>query len=253
MKYKLLNSIAERIYPAQLYCHSCGKIIDWSRPYGLCDNCMKNMRWAGGRLCDKCGKLLSVNNPDTTCYNCKETAHNFSKGYTCSEYNAYNRAMIYALKYDNKPAIARTIGEIMADKMLQEFSPEELAAKYDLIVPVPVSSSRLSTRGYNQAALIAEYFAECACLTYNGEILRRIKDTDKMKGLTPAERRHTIRGSFDIIPGREKSVRGSNCLIVDDIQTTGATADEVAAVLLENGAKNVEFLSFASGADVIKS
>ena len=137
--------------------------------------------------------------------------------------------------------------------MLQEYSTNELSARYDLLVPVPISRDRLYTRGYNQAALIAEYFAERTCLAYNGEILRRIKDTDKMKGLTPAERRRNIRGSFGIIPGREKLVKGANCLVIDDIQTTGATADEVASVLLENGAKNVEFLSFASGADVIKS
>lgn len=249
----LMEMLAERIYPGELYCLCCGKAIDWSRPYGLCDNCMTNMKWATGRLCKKCGKLLSENNPGDTCYNCRAIAHNFNHGYTCTEYGEVGRAMVYALKYDEKPAIARSIGEIMADRMLSEFTKEELASCYDLLVPVPVASERLATRGYNQAALIAEYFADHTGLPFRGEVMRRCKETTAMKGLTPAERRRNLSGSFALIGSARDDITGASCLIIDDIMTTGATADEIAGVLYENGAANVDFLSFASGADVIKS
>lgn len=274
-----MEMLAERIYPGELYCLCCGKAIDWSRPYGLCDSCMTNMKWATGRLCKKCGKLLSDNNPEDICYNCRAIAHSFNRGYTCTEYGEVGRAMVYALKYDEKPAIARSIGEIMADRMLSEFTKEELASRYDLLVPVPVASQRLATRGYNQAALIAEFFADNTGLPFRGEVMRRCKETTAMKGLTPAERRRNLSGSFALISGANGSalshalaegfalspalaggsaldstpVTGASCLIVDDIMTTGATADEIATVLYSGGAANVDFLSFASGADVIKS
>lgn len=252
----LMEMLAERIYPGELYCLCCGKAIDWSRPYGLCDNCMTNMKWATGRICKKCGKLLSENNPEDICYNCRAIAHKFNRGYTCTEYGEIGRAMVYALKYDEKPAIARSIGEIMADRMLSEFTKEELAARYNLLVPVPVAAERLATRGYNQAALIAEFFAEKTGLPYSGEVLKRCNETAKLKGLTPAERRMSLHDSFALIAGsaaRPNPVIGASCLIIDDIMTTGATADEIAGVLYNNGATNVDFLSFASGADVIKS
>lgn len=249
----ILSELAERIYPGELYCHCCGKAIDWSRPYGLCDDCMRGIRWTNGRRCNRCGKLLSDNNPDDVCYNCKANSHTFDHGFTCTEYDAHDRSMVYSMKYDDKPAIARALGEIMADRMLSEFTPAELQDRYDMLVPIPISDDRRSIRGYNQAALLAEFFAEKTGLNYSGEILTRTKETTAMKGLTPDERRLNLQGCFGLRRGTEREIRGASCLVIDDIVTTGATVDAAAAVLKENGARNVDFLSFASGADVIKS
>lgn len=253
MLHQLFTELAERIYPGELYCLCCGKAIDWSRPYSICDNCMGEIKWASGRLCRKCGKMLSQNNPADICYNCKENEHTYDQGYSCTEYEAHDRSLVYSLKYDDKPAIARIIGEIMADRMLAAYTKEELADKYDVLVPVPISHERKMTRGYNHAALIAEYFAEKTGLSYSGEILVRDRETAAMKGLTPIERRLNLQGCFDLKRGAGDKVRGASCLIIDDIVTTGSTVDAVAAVLKENNAVNVDFLSFAIGADVVKS
>lgn len=249
----ILKSFLEILYPDNLYCHCCGKIIDWSRTYGLCDQCMEQIKWTGDRRCIKCGKTLSENNPLDICYNCKENKHVFRRGFTCSEYGSINRSMIYSLKYDEKPAISRTIGEIMADRMLSEFTASELQERYSLLVPVPVSEERMQTRGYNQAALIAEYFAKGTGLSFYGEILERCKSTEAMRGLTPEQRRLNLQDSFEVIGYMKAKIPGADCLIVDDIMTTGATADTIATVLYHNDAHSVDFLSFANGADVIKS
>ena len=197
--------------------------------------------------------MLSENNPDDICYNCKENEHTYNQGYSCSEYEAHDRSLVYSLKYDDKPAIARALGVIMADRMLSEFTPSDLAAKYDILVPIPISDDRRGTRGYNQAALLAEFFAEKTGLECSGEILVRTKETVAMKGLTPIERRLNLQGCFGLKRGVEDKVRGASCLIIDDIVTTGSTVDAAATVLKENGARNVDFLSFAIGADVVKS
>ena len=253
MRGRLLDRFLETIYPDNLYCLCCGKAIDWSRPYSLCDSCMREIRWTSGRLCSKCGKMLSLNNPDNICYNCKEHDHIYVQGYSCSEYEAHDRSLVYSLKYDDKPAIARTIGEIMADRMLAAYTKEELLNKYDVLVPVPISHERRLARGYNHAALIAEYFAEKSGLPYNGEILVRERETAAMKGLTPAERKLNLNGCFGLIEQAADIIDGASCLIIDDIVTTGATVDEIAKLLYDNGARNVDFASFAIGADVVKS
>lgn len=214
---------------------------------------MSTMKWATGRLCTKCGKLLSEQNPFDTCYNCRAETHAFNKGYTCSEYGTNDRTMVFSLKYHDHPEVAEVLGEIMADRMLNEFSVDELRSEYDLLVPVPISEKRAVTRGYNQAVLMAESFAKRTGLPYSGEILWRTRETSVMRGLNPAERKNNIRGSFGIRPEVKGSVIGASCLIIDDIYTTGATVDEIAMTLLEGGAEKVDYLSFASGADVIKS
>lgn len=252
-KGRLLDKFLELVYPDALYCNCCGKVIDWSRPYGLCDTCMRSIRWATGRLCDRCGKILSQSNPGETCFNCRANPHSFSHGYTCTEYNVQTRAMVYNLKYNNNPAVARSLGSILADRMLQDFTSSELAETYDLLVPVPISAERRLQRGYNRAALICEYFADAARLPYCGEVLERVEETRAMKGLTPPERRRNMKNCFDIRPGFRDRIDGAVCLIIDDIVTTGATADEIAALLLASGAARADILSFASGADVIKS
>lgn len=243
---KLFNGILDRVYPSDLYCISCGKIIDWSRTYRLCNDCMNEIKWGTEARCAKCGKRLSEFNPDTLCYNCREHSHDFDHGYACTEYDAHTRAIVFALKYDNRSDIAITIAEIMADYA-------RIMPSYDLVVPVPITHRRRLARGYNQADIIAQEFAKRTGIRYEGEILERARETTAMKGLSPDERRRNIRGSFAAKTVNTNLINGARCLILDDIYTTGATIDEVATVLKECGASQVDFLSFASGADVVKS
>ena len=246
------------ICPPALYCICCGKIIDSSRTYRLCNECMDGMKWIGERTCARCGKRLSDINPGELCFSCRENPHNFDRGFTCAEYGTHERALVFALKYDGRPDIADTIGEIMADRMLSEFTADELAGRYDLVLPVPVHLRKRRIRGYNQAALIAESFAARTGLRSDDDILVRVKETHMMRSLAPDQRRENIRGAFEIRKRRRCELEGKRILLIDDIYTTGATADEIASVLkpsagLPGAALRVDVLSFAAGADMVKS
>ncbi|MBR7088336.1 MAG: ComF family protein [Mogibacterium sp.] len=252
-----LNRIAgaalDLIYPPALYCVCCGKIIDETRCYRLCNECMDGIKWIGSRVCVKCGRRLNESNPTDTCFNCREHPHNYDRGYTCTEYGTHERAMVFALKYDGRSDIASVIGEIMADRMLAEFTPCELQTMFDVILPVPVHPHKRNRRGYNQAALIADEFARRTGLRSDDTVLARVKETHVMKYLGPDQRRENIRGAFLIRAGRGSAVAGRRILLLDDIYTTGATVDELAHLLKSNGAAEVDFLTFASGADMIKA
>ena len=55
---KTLEALSEAVFPSNIYCACCGRLIDGTRPYALCDSCMKKMHWNNGRTCEKCGKAL---------------------------------------------------------------------------------------------------------------------------------------------------------------------------------------------------
>ena len=246
------NAVLDLIYPADLYCICCRKIIDSTRPYRLCNECMDGVKWADSRLCIKCGKLLSPSNPGNICFNCREHPHQFDHGYTCAEYGTHERAMIFALKYSSRADIGVTIGEIMADRMLAENSISDLHEMYDAVIPVPVHSSKMAVRGYNQAEIIAKRFADLTGLSCDAGILIRARETHVMRSLGPDQRRENIRGAFEIRKRRVRDIEGKKFLLIDDIYTTGATADEISAVLKRAKARRVDVLSFASGADMVK-
>lgn len=262
------NMALDLAAPDGLYCACCGKITDRSRTYGLCNDCMKGIKWIGARTCAKCGKRLSDMNPGDRCFSCREHEHSFDCGYTCAEYGTHERAMIYSLKYDGRSDIADKIGEIMFDRMSAEFGAEELSSMYDIVLPVPVHRSKRRIRGYNQAGLIAGRFAARAGLRCNDNILYRKRGTAKMKALDPDQRRENIRGAFAVRDFGRNDVSGRRILLIDDIYTTGATVDELAHILKEpcselknnradngpeqRGASRVDVLTFAAGGDIVK-
>jgi ComF family protein len=246
-------AVLDLIYPPALYCVCCGKIIDETRTYRLCNDCMDNIKWIDGRTCMKCGRQLGTSNPGTVCFNCREHPHSFDRGFTCTEYGTHERAMVFAMKYDGRPDISVVIGEMLADRMLAEFGEDELHGMYDMILPVPVHPTKKSLRGYNQAALIAEEFSRRTGFTADDDVLIRTRETHIMRSLGPEQRRENIRGAFSIRPRRLPEIAGKSILLIDDIYTTGATIDELAVVLRDEGAACVDFLTFASGADMVKS
>lgn len=246
------NNILDLIYPPDLYCICCGKIIDSTRTYRLCNECIEGIKWANARLCIRCGKLLSSLNPGEICFNCREHPHQFDHGYTCAEYGTHERAMVFALKYHSRADIGITIGEIMADRMMAENSISDLAKMYDYVIPVPVHNRKKRIRGYNQAEVIAKRFSVLTKIRCDADILIRVRETHVMRSLGPDQRRENIRGAFEIRKRRIPDIEGKKVLLIDDIYTTGATVDEISAVLKNAKARQVDFLSFASGADMVK-
>ena len=262
------NAVLDLIYPPGLYCNSCGKITDDSRTYGLCNDCMAAAGWITDRRCDKCGRPLSDNNSGSLCFACKETEHSsrpysFDKGHACAAYGSVEQSVIFSFKYGARSDIGDVLGEILYDRMISEYEPDVLAGIYDLVIPVPIYLEKKKKRGFNQAAIMAESFAKRAGIACEAEALRRVRNTEPMKGLNPEERMANIGGAFEIRERYHPQISDARILLIDDIYTTGATIDEIAGILkkpwydkaggLHTGARSVDFLTYAAGADMIKS
>jgi len=150
-------------------------------------------------------------------------------------------AMVYALKYRGWEAAAAPMGERMARVPL----PRDVAAEARLVVPVPVSASRLRQRGYNQAALLADGFARARGLVTEPDVLVRTRATETQTALHPDERRANVAHAFAVPAGMAPQLRREHVLLIDDVWTTGATATACSETLLDAGARAVTVVTFA--------
>ncbi len=259
---KILYTIDEAIFPSNIYCLVCGCMIDATRPYSLCDKCVHEIHWlTGGRykngkkqnLCVKCGKALGSEYRGQMCYDCMSRRHYFTKGWSCMTYGLHEREIMMNIKYHEKGYMAVKMGDVLYDRMALIWGDVHHAdINIDIVIPTPVSAKRLRKRGYNQSALMAQRFVKrCydAGMTseYDEKTLIRVKETTMLRNLNPAERAMALEGAFMVKKGRSQKIRHTNVLLIDDIYTTGATADACSRALLKAGARQVYLLTLASG------
>ena len=108
----------------------------------------------------------------------------------------------------------------------------------------PLHRWRTWNRGFNQSALIARHLARALAMPVAMEALVRVRRTPPLKGLGPVERARTVRGAFR--PGRDvEQIRGRTVILIDDVMTSGATANACAAMLKKSGAAQVHLLCWA--------
>jgi len=114
------------------------------------------------------------------------------------------------------------------------------APRPSLLLPVPLSTARLRERGYNQAWELARRLAPVLNCPADALLLLRVRDTPHQLAFPPGQRAGNVRAAFAIEPQRSAELRGRTVAIVDDVMTTGATAAEIARVLLQAGAAQVQ-------------
>jgi ComF family protein len=147
------------------------------------------------------------------------------------------RRLVHRLKYSDRGELARPLGAWMAR------AGADVLAEVDAIVPVPLHPFRLWTRRFNQAAALARAIALKADKPFEPRWLRRVKATRSQVGLSREQRAENVQGAFRAAPGAP--IKGRRIVLVDDVLTSGATANAAARALLRAGATNVDLLVFA--------
>jgi competence protein ComFC len=206
--------------PACIHCGKAG--VRW------CQACQASVERVGNKICRKCGKRLRKG---TLCADCALHPPRYSALRSYGLYQDPLRKAILRAKYHRDLAL----GEILANQMHQLVSEQDW--KMDLLVPVPISPARLAERGYNQVDLFARPLAWRLGLPYHDRVLTRIhEDTSQVK-LTAESRRVNVAHAFAV--DWPDPIRGRRILLLDDVATTGSTAEACCGVLLEAGAEQV--------------
>ena len=213
-------------------CAGCGSIV--GETHSFCPDCWKQVEFLGDGGCATCGIPLQATDAET-CAACIARPPRIARSRAAVAYGELPRSLAIRLKYGRKVAIARTMARYMA--------PLVSRADDAVLVPVPLHRARLWQRGFNQSALVARELARRLSLPSDATSLRRVKRTPPLKGMSPIQRRKTVAGAFKV-PDKS-AVAGKTIILVDDVLTTGSTAEACARALKQAGAARVELISWA--------
>jgi ComF family protein len=234
-----VESLLELLYPEKNTCFFCETHDEEINDRYICHDCEKTMKKIVPPLCIKCSKPIDMNAPEELCSDCRKHDHSFEMSRSVYAYEGIVKKGIYMFKYYNKPYFYRFFGRCLVDCMKRTDY-----CRFDLVVPVPLHRSKLRIRGYNQSELLAKYISKNTDVPYV-DVLKRIKNTPKQSQVTKEERRKNLKDAFDIKSGKNESLTRKTVLLVDDVYTTGSTADECSKTLLKNGASKVYVITIA--------
>lgn len=221
-------------------CHGCGGPLEVRGGAEICAGCRSGMKVISSPLCIRCGiPFGSYGGEDHLCGECISAPPRFTAARSAFVYEGVTATMIHDLKYGGKTVRRR----VLADLVLEVLGDEMKGWGADLVLPVPLHTGRLKSRGFNQAQLLAEVMARELSLPLDPFLLQRVRETPSQTSLSREERRRGVRGAFAV--SRPDRLQGRSVLVVDDVMTTGATLNECAVPLFSAGARAVHAVSVA--------
>lgn len=202
----------------------------------ICGRCWPKLPWHDARRCPHCGRPGV--DPTAPCGRCQRQPPAFRALHGPLAYTEPLPDWIQGLKYHQQLGLAPTLGALAATGLGSQLE----AMPCDLLVPIPLHRARLTQRGFNQAQLLAAELARRTGLPLHPHGLHRTRDTRPQVGLADSRRGTNVRGAFHARPAE---VADRRILLIDDVVTTGATADAAAAALLTAGARTVTVAAVA--------
>jgi len=244
----LRDAILTMLYPNA--CRVCGAIVESWRNGVACDEC-----WEEGErkieraralndFCFKCGMPLPalpsyLFTNERRCGRCDDLAFGLARA--CGIYEGALRESVLWLKL--RPQIPARLRELL----LAAFARLNEMQTIDSILPVPLHPERLAERNFNQAEIIARELATITGLQTDTASLARVRRTEKHRaGMAARERARSLAKAFKVRAPR--LIENKSVLLVDDVMTTGSTADVISRTLLDGGARAVSVLTLARAA-----
>lgn len=203
----------------------------------VCYHCGRPVRRERQEYCNNCTK--GIRQTKSPHWNGRPFSY-YQQGKALFLYQDEVKIMMYRFKYGNR----RTYAAFFADEAEKQCGDWIKRIGVEAVVPVPMYRKKERQRGYNQAAIFARELADAFGLACEPGAVKRIIDTKPQKELGDAERENNLKNAFQ---AEEFIVKYKYILLVDDIYTTGSTAEAVARQLLAVGVEKVFFLSVCIG------
>ncbi len=210
----------------------------------LCPECTQKISYNFPPFCVQCSRHLSKPLTHSRCKECLEKKPHFDFAWSACLYQEPLQGLIHQFKYGQKTLLRHVFRQFVAS-FLRKYNFD--IHQFDMVIPIPLSSTRQRERGYNQAQLLAQDIAQEFNLTLCARNLVRIRHTQNQALLSEKERWTNIQRAFRI--KQPQAVFKKSVLLIDDLLTTGATTSEAALTLKEAGANIVGVLTLAITSD----
>ena len=229
----LLRGLVDLVWPR--LCGICDTPLGGAEPrINLCSACHAAICHDNVLTCPRCTSTVGPHTDlSTGCTRCRTIPFHFARAVRLGPYEGVLRTAVLRTKQDDGEWLAEELGRTFALARREKL----LSGCPEVVVPVPLHWRRRWTRGYNQAEAVARELARSLNCPLRSGWLVRTRSTSHQPTLTPAARWENVRGAFRV--RTQESVRGVRILLVDDVMTTGATADAAAAALLQAKAAQV--------------
>lgn len=224
--------LAKSIANPKWKCLSCNKEIFEGH---FCKSCEDKLPFNDKTVCNHCGRKVKAQ--EEYCSTCKGVLVDVDTGRSAFTYEEPISTLIKKLKYYNGRYIADILGEYLSAVYFKNYFTA------DVIVYVPMTKRAEKKRGYNQSKLLAEALAKRVNLPIT-DCLIKDKETERQATLDKNKRLKNLQDAFKVAD--KSNIKGKSVVIVDDVTTTGATAQAVAYKLKKAGAIKVYLITVAS-------
>jgi ComF family protein len=226
-------------------CPACRELVGED---GLCAPCWSNLSQIAPPYCERLGIPFAFDpGPGVLSMQAISDPPAYHRARAAVRYDDVARTLVHALKYGDRLDLAPMMGRWMTR------AGQKLLREADALVPVPLHWRRLWTRRANQSALLARAVSHEQGISVARAALKRVKATTQQVGLSQSERLTNVQGAFRVPADGRDEVAGRCLILIDDVLTSGATADACARALLRAGAKSVDVLVFARVVDAVRA
>ena len=214
----------------------------------LCSTCALGFLPVKPPICPWCGIMFkSRQGEDHICGECVASPKRFRIARSAGIYEKALMSVIHGFKYKGKIQLARPLGTILFSSFVSHWGGYGI----DAIVPVPLHHRKLKIRGFNPSLLMVRNWKLLASIRSVNlpnppivrDVLAKIKWTIPQTGLARKKRKQNVKNSFAVKDSSK--IEGKRILLIDDVYTTGATANECTKMLLKSGARYVDVLTLA--------
>lgn len=230
---KIFKAFSSQVLPTA--CIACGLFQRLS----FCEKCL-DLLDADGLMnyecCTQCGIYLKV--PELQAKRCTQCLNHppyFDSTFCLDRYDGILQAGLHQLKYQKRIAFAHGLASAWNQAVTDQLIDQ--ATHY--MLPVPLSAKKLGLRGFNQSWEIAQRICCAPHIQKSPYILKRYHYSEHQVGGSFVSRHHSVRGMFYIEPRYLASLQNKAVIVFDDVMTTGATLNEIAGVLKDNGVSRV--------------
>lgn len=229
-----LQALLDLVLPPR--CPGCRVIVAGDGRF--CLSCWQALQFITAPMCAGCGTPFEHDRgTGALCGPCLAAAPRFTSARAALVYGGPARGVLLALKHGDRQHLAKMMAPHMARAGQGVLGPGAV------LVPVPLHWQRLWRRGFNQSALLAQALARLTGVELAIDAVERVKPTATSAGMGRKARAANVRGAFRV---RHRGlISGRSVVLVDDVLTTGATAEACARVLRRAGAREVHILTWA--------